>query len=131
MSVCFICIIEGYRVRNPYFKKLNNLVIQWLILMGKYPKVVDLVSRISQKYNLRRQQEKPRVNLTNTKHKCVVAYSLAKSVSPTKILAISPTFHQHFTRAFFVKKRVLCNFSLITVWLCIFLAKEYQCKSYL
>jgi len=35
-------------------------------------------------------------------------------------------FHQHLTKSFFIQK---C-FSLITVWLCNFLAKEFWCKSW-
>jgi len=36
-------------------------------------------------------------------------------------------FHQHFTCTFFLRK-CFCSFSLATVWLCSFLAKEYWHK---
>jgi len=50
--------------------------------------------------------------------------SLQSAVEPARY-----QFHQHFKCDFF-KQSVWCRFSLVTVWLCNFLAKEHKYKSF-
>ncbi len=54
---------------------------------------------------------------------CFIHEGCRVQVGQSRILSIRCQFHQNFTIAFFVQK-CLVSFSLITVWLCNFLAQE-------